>query len=111
MAAPASNHQPASGVPPADPGAIRAALTPTLVAEFDREWNLVLEQAKQTHALTEVFDLLNKWQHIVVMEWRSPGSYFGVLAKAEQIQRAGGRAETVTIEEHRAAIQRRLQAD
>ncbi|MFB7718840.1 DUF6247 family protein [Nocardia sp. NPDC056100] len=94
-------------VPVAEAEAVRALLTPTLVAEFDREWDLVCEQV-DLHAVT---DLLNKWQHIAVMESRSPGSWFEVLAKAEQILRAGGRAETVTIEEHRAAIARRLHAD
>ncbi|MDU0295077.1 DUF6247 family protein, partial [Saccharothrix longispora] len=45
MASPAAS-MPSGGdpvAPAADPVAIRAALTPMLVAEFDREWELVLE--------------------------------------------------------------------
>jgi hypothetical protein len=34
-------------LPPADPQAIRACLTPSLVAQFDSEWELVLDEAKQ----------------------------------------------------------------
>ncbi|MCC8242703.1 DUF6247 family protein [Saccharothrix luteola] len=47
MASPAASMPPGGDpvVPAADPVAIRAALTPMLVAEFDREWELVLERA------------------------------------------------------------------
>ncbi|QLY33378.1 hypothetical protein H0264_15110 [Nocardia huaxiensis] len=110
MASPASLPSSPQDVPAADPAAIRAALTPALLAEFDQEWAIVLDRAKESHELTGVFDLLNKWQHIVVMERRSPGTYFGLLAKAEQILQAGGSRESVSIEDHRAAIQQRLQA-
>jgi uncharacterized protein DUF6247 len=42
MASPAAVPDPR--VPPADPQAIRACLTPTLAAEFDHEWNTVLDR-------------------------------------------------------------------
>ncbi|MEU0875033.1 DUF6247 family protein [Nocardia brasiliensis] len=40
---------PGSSAPTAEPKALRAALSPELRAEFDREWDLVLEQAKKSH--------------------------------------------------------------
>jgi hypothetical protein len=38
-------------------------LTPDVVVEFDREWALVLEEAKQSQDLAGVQDLLAKWRH------------------------------------------------
>jgi hypothetical protein len=38
----------------ADPQAIRACLTPTLVAEFEREWALVLDQVKLSMDLADL---------------------------------------------------------
>ncbi|PZS39739.1 MAG: hypothetical protein DLM62_06640 [Pseudonocardiales bacterium] len=70
-------------VPPAaKPVAIRACLTPDVVAEFDREWEIVLERAKQTKDLAGVHDLLNKWRHLAYAELKEPGSYFRLRATA-----------------------------
>jgi len=100
-------HPPA--VPPAaDPQAIRACLTPTLVAEFDREWEFVLEQAKQEKDLTAIHSLLNKWRHLAYAELKDPGSHFRMLAKAEEIERTGTNPGAVSIEDMRALIERRL---
>ncbi|MGH3854234.1 MAG: DUF6247 family protein [Pseudonocardiaceae bacterium] len=38
----------------------RACLSSTLVAEFDREWEIVLERAKQAKDLAPVHDVLAK---------------------------------------------------
>ncbi|MEC3915958.1 DUF6247 family protein [Nocardia sp. CDC160] len=97
-------------VPAADPEALRAALPSALREEFDAEWVLVLDRAKQSHSLREIHDLLNKWQHTAAMELREPGSYGRVLEKAAQIEAAGGRTTGVSIEDMRALIQQRLQA-
>jgi hypothetical protein len=84
----AASHPGGSPVPPpAEPRAIRACLTPTLVAEFDREWQLVLERVKQSQDLGDLYELLNKWQHTAFMEMREPGSYYRLLGRAEQIIR------------------------
>jgi hypothetical protein len=100
---------PEAMVPPAaEPQAIRACLTPSLVAEFDSEWELVLEQAKQTKDLVAIHSLLNKWQHLAYAEMRDPGSYYRMLAKAEQIMRAGHNPSAGTVEDMRAMINRRL---
>ncbi|AFU04218.1 DUF6247 family protein [Nocardia brasiliensis] len=99
-----------SSAPAAEPKALRAALTPDLRAEFDREWDLVLEQAKKSHTLEEIHALLNKWQHTVVMEKRDPGSYQRMVEKAARIEAGGGRTTGVSIEAVRSLITRRLQA-
>ncbi|WP_280404430.1 DUF6247 family protein [Nocardia brasiliensis] len=51
---------PVSSASAAEPKALRAALSPELRAEFDREWDPVLEQAKKSHTLEEIHALLNK---------------------------------------------------
>jgi hypothetical protein len=100
---------PEAVVPPAaDPQAIRACLTPSLVAEFDSEWELVLDEAKQTKDMVPIHSLLNKWRHLAYAEMRDPGSYYRMLAKAEQIIRARRNSNASTIEDMRAMIDRRL---
>jgi hypothetical protein len=47
MASPSASSLPADPAPPpADPIAIRACLSPRLVAKFDADWDVVLDQAK-----------------------------------------------------------------
>lgn len=75
--------------PEADPQAIRACLSSALVAEFDSEWEMVLDHAKQSKSLAGVHDLLNKWRHTAYLEMRDPGAYYRLLAKAELIMRTG----------------------
>ncbi|MEJ2855258.1 MULTISPECIES: DUF6247 family protein [unclassified Saccharothrix] len=112
MASPAEAFEPGAdhGPPAADPVAIRACLTPMLVAEFDREWELVLDRAKQSKDLAGVRDLLGKWRHIAYGELRAPGSYYRMLAKAEQVQRLGANPDAASIEDLKALIRER-QAD
>jgi Family of unknown function (DUF6247) len=95
-------------VPPADPQAIRAALSPALAAEFDSEWDTVLEAAKKSKSLAGVHELLNKWRHTAYMETRDPGSYHRVLAKAEQIRRTGHNPDAAKVEDLHALIGERL---
>lgn len=96
-------------VPPeADPQAIRASLTPTLVAEFDREWAFVLDEVKLSMDLTDLHALLNKWRHTAYMEMREPGSYGRMLAKAETILRSGTNPDAVPFEDMQAVLRERL---
>jgi hypothetical protein len=99
---------PAQVPPPAEPRAVRAGLTPTLAAEFDREWQIVLDRVKRSQDLADLHELLNKWQHIAYMETRAPGSYYQMLAKAEQIMRTGGNPDGVPFEQMQALIEERL---
>lgn len=70
MASPAAVPDPR--VPPVDPQAIRACLTPTLAAEFDHEWDIVLDRVKRSQDLTDLHELLAKWRHTAVLELRDP---------------------------------------
>lgn len=108
MTAGAPVPDPPPGPPPSDPQAIRACLPPALVGEFDREWDLVLERAKQSKDLAEVHELLGKWRHTVVQERREPGSRSRMLAKAEQILRTGKNPDAASFEEMQALIRARL---
>jgi hypothetical protein len=68
--------------PPPDPQAIRACLTSALADEFDSEWEIALESAKQSKNLAEVHELLSKWGHTAYLETRDPESYSLLLAEA-----------------------------
>jgi hypothetical protein len=93
--------------PAADPVSIRACLTPMLVAEFDREWELVLDRAKASKDLAGVRTLLAKWRHIAYGELRDPGAYYRMLARAEQIQRLGANPGAGSLEDMKALIRER----
>jgi Family of unknown function (DUF6247) len=97
-------------VPPvADPVAIRACLTPDVAAEFDREWEIVLDRAKRAKDLAPVHDLLTKWRHFAYAELKDPGSYFRVLATAARTLATGEAPHgSVSGEEIQALIRRRL---
>lgn len=94
--------------PAADPVAIRACLSSALAAEFDREWEIVLKSAKQAKDLAPVHDLLAKWRHLACAELRDPGSYYQLLAKAEQIARTGHNPDAGSLEDMRELIRQRL---
>ncbi|MEV4129528.1 DUF6247 family protein [Nocardia sp. NPDC049707] len=106
MASPAPLSEPVT-FPASEPAAIRAALTPTLLAEFDHEWEIVLDGAKNSKELSGILELLTKWRHIAFTEVREPGAYFRLQAKAEQIQRFGANPGAGSIEDMRALIARR----
>lgn len=89
---------PAAGQPPnnpdqvapaPEPRAIRACLTTDVAAEFDREWDVVLDQARRDQDLEPVRDLLAKWRHFAYAELKAPGTYFRVLATAAQTLATG----------------------
>lgn len=68
----------------------------------------MLEKAKVSKELTGVNELLIKWRHVAAAELREPGAYFMLLAKAEQIQRAGANPAAGSVEDMRALIEQRL---
>jgi hypothetical protein len=68
----------------------------------------VLERAKQSKDLAGVHEFLRKWQHIAHTEATDPGSYFRVLAKAEQISRTGHNPDAVPAEQMQELIQQRF---
>jgi len=79
-----------------------------LAAEFDSEWELVLERAKRSKDLAGIHDLLGKWRHIAYLELRDSGSYHRLLTKAEQIRRTGSNPDAASWEDLQALIQQRL---
>lgn len=110
MASPAAAVPPDEPVPPqADPVAIRACLTPDVAAEFDTEWDIVLDEAKQSKDLAPVHALLAKWRHFAYAELRDPGSYFRALATAARRQATGkAPASSVSGDEVKSLIRKRL---
>jgi Family of unknown function (DUF6247) len=107
MASPATP-LPDPAPPPPDAQAIRACLTSALAAEFDSEWETVLERAKQSKDLAGVHDMLSKWRHTAYLEMRDPGAYYRMLAKAEQITRTGRNPDAVPLEDLQALLRQRL---
>jgi hypothetical protein len=100
---------PASGGGPTQPAAIRSQLSPELVTIFDREWELVLEDAKRTQDRQAIHDHLQHWRHFAAAEAKEPGWYFRVMETAERIL-AGGSTEAAGIKTYdaRAVIEARL---
>lgn len=95
--------------PPPDPLAIRACLTPDVAAEFDAEWNIVLDKAKQSKDLTPVHALLAKWRHFAYAELKDPGCYFRLLATAARTLATGEAPPgSVSGDEVKDLIRRRL---
>ena len=76
-----------SGLP--RPAALRSQLPSDLAAIFDREWAIVLDEAKQTQDLQGVHDLLLKWRHTVAAEAAEPGWYFRLQERAARILERG----------------------
>jgi len=107
MASPATP-LPAPAPPPPDAQAIRACLTSALAAEFDSEWETVLERAKQSKDLAGVQDMLSKWRHTAYLEMRDPGAYYRMLAKVEQITRTGRNPDAVPLEDLQALLRQRM---
>ena len=57
-----------------------------------------------------VQDLLSKWRHTAYLEMRDPGSYYLMLAKAEEITRTGHNPDAVSYEDMQALLRQRLGA-
>jgi hypothetical protein len=110
MAFPAAAVPPDAPVPPpADPVAIRACLTPDVAAEFDAEWDIVLDEAKQSKDLAPVHALLTRWRQVAYAELRDPGSYFRLLGTAARTLATGeAPAGSVSGDEVKALIHERL---
>jgi hypothetical protein len=96
------------GTPVADPRAIRDSLPPALVAEFDREWEFVLERAKQDMDLAPIRSLLTKWRHVAHAELREPGVTQRLAEKVDLIQQTGQNPEAVSLQDVRRLIDQRL---
>ena len=80
-----------------------------MAVEFDLEWEIVLDRVKKSKDLSDIYSLMNKWQHNAKMEMCDPGSYYRLLAQAEQVLRTGkAPAGSVSGEEMMRRINERL---
>ena len=78
------------------------------MAGFDREWEFVLEQAKQDKDLAPIGSLLAKWRHVAVAELREPGVIQRLAGKVDLIRQTGQNPETVSLRDVRRFIDQRL---
>ena len=109
-AEPVPSPPPAGGS--AQPAAIRSQLSPELAAIFDREWELVLEDAKRTQDLQAIHDHLQHWRHFAAAEAKEPGWYFRVMETAERILDAGSaKAAGIKTYDAWAVLEERLRRD
>ena len=92
------------------PREIRAALLPEEVGQFDSAWRAAQARATEALDLTEVHTMLDRWRRIARMTQADPEVHRRMLAKAERALAGELPEPTVTIEEHRALIARRLGA-
>jgi Family of unknown function (DUF6247) len=76
----------------ATPAQIRDALTPEDVAEFDRQWREVMNQATDRLNLSEVHEVLESWRRIAWLTVvRDPQGSQRTMAAAEQRLHTGER--------------------
>jgi hypothetical protein len=108
MASPAGAEQEPLVPPTADPWAIRRGLSARLRADFDTEWEIVLDQAKASKSLDGIRALLTKWRGIVAAEQREPGSHGRMLAKAAHILATGHRPGARNVDDLQDVIEERL---
>jgi hypothetical protein len=73
----------------ASPEAIRAALLPEEVGEFDAAYDAALTAARQTWRLDQLRHVLRVWRRIALMTEQDPEAYRQVLATAAEVQRSG----------------------
>lgn len=71
------------------PAAIRAALLPEQVADFDAAYDAGLTAARQTLRLDELHRFLRTWRRIALMTKQDPDQQRKILAVAAEIQRTG----------------------
>jgi hypothetical protein len=85
------------GRPPfadASPAQIRQVLTPEDAADFDRQWQRLMQRATDKLDLTEVHEALECWRRVAWMtSAHGPNLYRKTLASAEQRLRTGERAD------------------
>jgi uncharacterized protein DUF6247 len=71
------------------PEAIRAALLPEQVAEFDAAYDDALTAARQTLHLDQLRHVLRMWRRMALMTERDPDSHRQLLTTAAEINNTG----------------------
>ena len=98
-----------SDPPDRSPRAIRAALLPEEVDEFDRDYQQALQTAAQTLSLDELHRTLEHWYRIARVTQADPAAHRRMLLRAEQTLRSGDLpTDSVSADEVKALIRERL---
>jgi hypothetical protein len=71
------------------PEAIRAALLPEQVAEFDAAYDTALTAARQTLHLDQLRHVLRMWRRMALVTEQNPDGHRQMLAAAAEIQHTG----------------------
>jgi hypothetical protein len=91
------------------PRAIRSALLPEEVADFDRAYQHALKTAADTLSLEELQSTLQYWHRIARMTQADPEAHRRMLQRAEQILRTSELpAGSVPADDVKALIRERL---
>ena len=67
------------------PAAIREALLPEEIGDFDREYRQVMAEATEGRDLTPVLDMLERWRRIALSS-RDAQAHRRMLARADQMR-------------------------
>jgi len=67
------------------PAAIREALLPEEIGDFDREYRQVMAEATEGRDLTPVLDMLERWRRIALSS-RDAQAHRRMLARADQVR-------------------------
>jgi hypothetical protein len=95
--------------PGTTPRAIREALLPEEVADFDFSYRKALKAAAETLSLEEVYKTLEHWHRIARMTQADPAAYRRMLQRAERTLRTGEEpADALSLDEVKALIQEQL---
>jgi len=71
------------------PAAIRAALLPEQVGEFDAAFDAALTTARQTLQLDQLRHTLQVWRRVALLTEEDPDQYRRMLASATEVARTG----------------------
>lgn len=98
----------ADGAPrAATPRAIREALLPEEVGQFDSEWRTAMSRSAGSVDLAEVYVVLDRWREIAALTRADPEVHLRMLRRADRVL-AGQERGTVTADELREMLARRL---
>ncbi|MGH3765930.1 MAG: DUF6247 family protein [Pseudonocardiaceae bacterium] len=93
--------------PAATPGAIRQALLPEEVGQFDSEWRTAMSRSAESLDLTEVYTVLRRWRGIAALTQADPDAHRRMLRRADQLLAGQGRG-SVTADQMLEMVARRL---
>jgi len=90
-------------VSPSVPREIRAALIGEEIADFDREYRQVLDEAAETLDLVGVLGMLKRWQRVAWSSGENPDAHRRMLGHASRLG-AGGAVATEQWQQTRARL-------